>query len=71
MARKIKSATDIWRTCQRKRSLPLNKTSENSSSKEMKEEVTEVLNKVMFVFCLTGRSSLVFIDERHQLELNF
>ena len=37
----------------------------------MKEEVTEVLNKVMFVFCLTGRSSLVFIDERHQLELNF
>ena len=79
VARKIKSATDIWRTCQRRRPLPLNKTSKHqktkhqniSSSKERKEEVTEVLNEVMFVFCLPGRYSLVFIDERHQLELNF
>ena len=25
---------------------------------------------VMFVFCLPERYSLVFVDERHQLELN-
>ena len=28
-------------------------------------------DEVMFFFCFLGRYSLVFIDERHQLELNF
>ena len=48
-----------------------NRSSRDGKKKDRKEEVTEVLDEVTFVFGLPGRYSLVFIDKRHQLELSF
>ena len=42
---------DIWPTCQRKRRVPLNKTSNRDGKKEdRKEAVTEVSMKLCLVF---------------------
>ena len=48
---------------------------QNSSSqdgkKEERNEEAWGFDEVMFIFCLPGRYSLVFIDEGYQLELFF
>ena len=46
-----------------------NSSSRDGKKEDRKEEVTEVsMIQVMFGFCLPGRYSLVFINERHQLD---
>ena len=46
-----------------------NTSSRDGKKEDRKEEVTEVsMIQVMFGFCLPGHYSLVFINERHQLD---